>query len=147
MKVLLKINLSQEKLRWSSENRLWNGYNRSGYLPVVNDVILVSLLLSLNRFAPCYIVEFEQVNVCWICNDNENDGNDEVVDSTDFTSTWKINKVFTFFKVGPEGQGIESQWRRQRVGGWGLRKTKTHLHRPIKIPYCLTPTRIEKCLA
>ena len=62
MKFLLKINLSQEKLSESSENSLWSSNNRSEHLAVVNDVDLVSLLLSLNRFTPCYsvsIVNFE----------------------------------------------------------------------------------------
>ena len=68
---------------------LWNGCNRSGHLPVVNEVDLLSLLLTLNKFPPRYtvsLVNFEQLNG----NDN-NDGNrhDEDVDSTDFATTWK----------------------------------------------------------
>ena len=41
MKTLLKINLSQEKLGWSSENSLWNGYNHSGHLLAISDIVFI----------------------------------------------------------------------------------------------------------
>ena len=39
----------------------------------VNDIVLMSLLMTLNRFAPfsmVYIVNLEQVNACWDDIDN-----------------------------------------------------------------------------
>ena len=46
-------------------------------------------------------------------NHNDNDGNDKDVDSTDFTTTWKIYLIL-FFKVGVRAE----EWR-QRAEGWG----------------------------
>ena len=56
----------------------------------LNDVVLVSLLLTLNKFTPSsvFMLNFKQVNACWNNNDNNNDDNihDEDVDRIDFTT-------------------------------------------------------------
>ena len=43
-------------------------------------------------------------------NDNDHEGNDDDVDSTDFTSTWKIYLILSF-KVGAEGRGLSAESR------------------------------------
>ena len=45
---------------------------------ILSEVVLVSLLLTLNRFtssSSIFIVNFEQINICWDDNDNNNSDN------------------------------------------------------------------------
>lgn len=45
---------------------------------ILSEVVLVSLLLTLNRStssSSIFIVNFEQINVCWDDNDNNNSDN------------------------------------------------------------------------
>lgn len=45
---------------------------------ILSEVVLVSLLLTLNRSTSSFsifIVNFEQINVCWDDNDNNNSDN------------------------------------------------------------------------
>ena len=51
---------------------------------------------------------------------NDNDGNEEGVGSTEFTTTWKIYLIL-FFKVGSDGQ-----WPRAWAEGRGLRAEENY---------------------
>ena len=45
---------------------------------ILSEVVLVSLLLTLNRFtssSSIFIVNFEQINICWDDKDNNNSDN------------------------------------------------------------------------
>ena len=69
-------------------------------------------MLTLNRFKPCFsasVVNFEQLKPAGYANDTDIDDNNEDVDSTEFTTIWKIK--FYFFKVGIEGWGPRAEDR------------------------------------
>ena len=69
----------------------------------VSDIVLVSLLLTLNRFtssSSVFIVNFQQVNACWDDNDNNDDNsNDKNVDRTDLTID-----LILFLSLGPRAK-------------------------------------------
>ena len=46
-------------------------------------------------------------------NDNDHDSNDDDVDSTDFTSTWKIYLILSF-NVGAESREPRDRWLRAK---------------------------------
>ena len=76
--------------------------SRYRYPNDVNDVVLVSLLFTLNRFTPSFsVANFEQANACWDDNNNDDNSQDDDVDRTDFT----INLIFINWGLRAEALG------------------------------------------